>query len=395
MTGALHGIKVLEIGHVYSAPFCTLLLKDLGAEVIKIERLTGDTVRNDAPLTEGSESGTFIILNRGKKSITLNIASEKGRDIVRELVEQVDVLIENFSPGTMDQLGLGYEDLCKVNSKLIYASISGYGHTGPRKNEVSFDPVAQAMGGMTAINGFPEQPTKCAVAIADFGTGVFTALAVVAAYVHLLKTGEGQMIDMSLQDCIWQLSSIEWSPFYFLKDIVPERTGNGHPKAVPGNLYRTSNGSVRIDCGVLSQVQRLFRLIGGEDLVNSPYCCNQADRIKYKPQIDALVGEWTSTRTSEEIVAALKQIEVPCSLVPTFDQVCNDAQLSSRDMIIEVEQLVSGLVKVPGSVFKLSKTPGDIKFPAPILGEHNAEIYSNMLGYSEEEMNALADEGIV
>ena len=192
MAGALHGMKVLEFGNVYAAPFCALLLKDLGAEVIKVERIAGgDAVRNDAPLTEGNESGTFIILNRGKKSITLNIASEKGRDIVKKLVQQVDVLIENFSPGTMDKLGLGYEELCKINPKLIYASISGYGHTGPRKDEVSFDPVAQAMGGMTAVNGFPEQPVKCGVAIADFTTGIFTALAIVAAYVHMLKSRRG------------------------------------------------------------------------------------------------------------------------------------------------------------------------------------------------------------
>jgi CoA:oxalate CoA-transferase len=396
MTGALHGMKVLEFGNVYAAPFCALLLKDLGAEVIKVERIIGgDTVRNDAPLTEGNESGTFIILNRGKKSITLNITSEKGRDIVGKITEQVDVIIENFSPGTMDKLGLGYGELCKINPKLIYASISGYGHTGPRKDEVSFDPVAQAMGGMTAVNGFPEQPVKCGVAIADFTTGMFTALAIVAAYLHVQKSGEGQRIDMSLQDCIWQLSSIEWSPFYFLDGKVPVRAGNGHPKAVPGNLYLSSDGSVRIDCGALAQVQRLFRLIGGEELVNSPFCCNQAERIKHKGEIDALVTEWTKKRTAAEIVEQLKKIDVPCSIVPSFDQVCNDAQLLSRDMIIEVEQLVSGPVRVPGSVFKLSKTPGNVRLPAPFLGEHNEDIYSGMLGYTEEEIRTLTDEGII
>jgi crotonobetainyl-CoA:carnitine CoA-transferase CaiB-like acyl-CoA transferase len=396
MAGALQGMTVLEFGNVYAAPFCTLLLKDLGAEVIKVERITGgDTVRNDAPLTEGNESGTFIILNRGKKSITLNIASEKGRDIVRRLTKHADALIENFSPGTMDKLGLSYEDLCKVNPKLIYASISGYGHTGPRRDEVSFDPVAQAMGGMTAVNGFPERPVKCGVAIADFATGMFTALAIVAAYLHVQKTGEGQRIDMSLQDCVWQLSSIEWSPFYFIDGKVPVRTGNGHPKAVPGNLYPSSDGSVRIDCGALSQVQRLFRVIGGEELVNSPFSCNQAERIKHKDEIDALVAEWTQKRTAAEIVEQLKKIDVPCSIVPSFDQVCNDEQLLDRDMIIEIEQLVSGPMRVPGSVFKLSKTPGDVRLPAPFLGEHNTDVYSRMLGYTEEEIETLAGEGII
>jgi CoA:oxalate CoA-transferase len=194
---------------------------------------------------------------------------------------------------------------------------------------------------------------------------------------------------------MWQLSSIEWSPFYFLGGKVPVRTGNGHPKAVPGNLYPSSDGSVRIDCGALSQVQRLFRLIGGEELVNSPFSCNQAERIKHKAEIDALVAEWTRKKTAVEIVEQLKKIDVPCSIVPSFDQVCNDAQLLSRDMIIEVEQLVSGLVKVPGSVFKLSKTPGNVRLPAPFLGEHNADVYSGMLDYTEEEISALTDEGII
>jgi crotonobetainyl-CoA:carnitine CoA-transferase CaiB-like acyl-CoA transferase len=152
---------------------------------------------------------------------------------------------------------------------------------------------------------------------------------------------------------------------------------------------------VRIDCGALSQVQRLFRLIGGEDLVNSPFSCNQAERIKHKAEIDAIVAEWTKKRTAAEVIEQLKRIDVPCSIVPAFDQVCNDAQLLSRDMIIEVEQLVSGMVKVPGSVFKLSKTPGDIRLSAPFLGEHNTDVYSGVLGYTEQEINDLASEGII
>jgi crotonobetainyl-CoA:carnitine CoA-transferase CaiB-like acyl-CoA transferase len=194
---------------------------------------------------------------------------------------------------------------------------------------------------------------------------------------------------------MWLLTSIEFSPHYFINGKVPQRLGNGHPAMVPGNLYPAKDGSVIIATGALAQVQRLFRLIGGEDLVNSPLCSNQKDRVKFREQIDALVTEWTKTRGAKEIVTQLKNIDVPCVKVPTFEEVCNDPHLFSREMMIEVEQTISGKVKTPGSVFKLSKTPGDIKSPAPFLGEHNLEVYSDMLGYTEKEINHLVNEGIV
>jgi CoA:oxalate CoA-transferase len=393
--GALDGIKVLDFTQVYAGPFCTLLLRDLGAEVIKVERREGDAIRNDTPLTEGQEGGTFIILNRGKKSITLNLKSEEGRKICYELAKQVDVVVENFSCGTMDKLGLGSKDLCKLNPGLIYASITAYGHSGPRRDEPGYDPVVQAMGGMSAVTGMPDTPTKCGVAIADFGTGLFTAMAITAAIVHRMKTGEGQTIDISLQDCIWQLTSIEFAPHYFIKGEVPKRLGNGHPAMTPGNLYPAKDGSVRIDTGVLSQVERLYRAMGREDLIGTPLASNQKERIKHRDEIDALVTEWTKTRNAVEIEALLKSVDVPCVRVPTFDEVCNDPQLKSRDMIIDVEQTVSGKVTVPGSIFKLSKTPGNVSFPSPYLGEHNSEILVNMLGYPGEKIGDLAKNDVI
>jgi CoA:oxalate CoA-transferase len=396
MPGVLDGIKVLDFTQVYAGPFCTLLLRDLGAEIIKLERReSGDAVRNNAPQTQGLESGTFIILNRGKKSVTIDLKSEKGREICRELAMKVDVLVENFSTGTMDKLGIGSKDLCKLNPKLIYASISAYGHSGPRKDDPGYDPVIQAMGGLSSVTGMPDTPTKCGVAIADFSAGIFTAYSIMAALIHRMKTGEGQIIDISMQDCVWLLTSIEFSPHYFIDGKVPPRLGNGHPAMTPGNLYPAKDGSVRIDTGVLSQVERLYRVMGREDLIGTPLCFNQKERIKYKDQIDALVTEWTKTKGAEEIVNLLKDVDVPCVKVPTFDEVCNDPQLISRGMITEVEQAVSGKVKVPGTPFKLSRTPGDLNFAAPYLGEHNQEIYSNMLGYNEQEITKLADDGII
>jgi CoA:oxalate CoA-transferase len=397
MAEALDGIKVLDLSRAYAGPFCTLMLRDLGAEVIKLEMTgSGDTVRTNYPLTKGSESGTFIILNRGKKSITLNLKTDKGRKICRELAQKVDVLVENFSPGTMEKLGLGSKELCKLNPKLIFASISAYGQTGPRRNTVGYDPIIQAMGGMTGVTGFQNgPPIKCGVSVADFSGGLYTTIAILGALHHRQNTGEGQTIDISLQDCVWLLTSIEYAPPYFLNGRILPKLGNSHPAMTPGNLYMAKDGPVLISTGEVAQVHRLYKIMGREDLVNTPLGADHEERIKYKEQIDTIVGEWTKTRTVNEIVNQLQAIEIVCSPVPSFDQVCNDPHLISREMIIEVEQPVSGKVKTPGSLFKLSKTPGNINFPAPTLGEHNLEIYSTLLGHTEEEIGQLSKEGVI
>jgi len=335
-------------------------------------------------------------LNRGKKSITLDIKSEKGRQICLELAKRVDVIAENFSPGTMDKLGLGSQQLCALNPKLIYASISAYGQTGPRRDYPGFDPVAQAMGGLTSVSGQPDgPPTKCAVAIADFSAGLFAASAIMAALLHRNKTGEGQRIDISLQDCVWLFSSIEFSPTYFLAGKIPPRLGNGHPAMTPGNLYPAKDGWVIISTGVLAQIRRLYTTMGRADLIDTPLCANQKERYKHKDEIDALVSGWTKTLTTSEIEKLLKEADVPCARLPGFDEVCGDPHLISRQMITEVEQAVSGKVKVPGSIFKLSKTPGNPHVPAPFLGEHNQEIYRNMLGRSDQDIAQLSDEGVI
>jgi CoA:oxalate CoA-transferase len=341
------------------------------------------------------EGGAFIILNRGKKSLTIDLKSSQGREICTKLASKVDILVENFSPGTMDKLGLGSKELCASNRGLIYSSISAYGQTGPRRDYPGFDPVAQAMGGMTAVTGFPDRPTRTGVSIGDFSSGFFTALSIVSALFHKLKTGEGQTIDISMQDCIWQLASIEFSPYYFLAGQEPPRLGNGHAAMIPCNLYTTKDGHIIISAGVLSQVHRLYTVMGRQDLIGTPLGANQNERYKYRDQIDALITEWTKTLNTEDITKLLKQADVPCTRLPAFSEVCNDPQLISRNMIVEVEQAISGKVKTPGSLFKLSKTPGNIQFPAPFLGQHNQEVLSEMLGYTEDKIAELASEGII
>jgi CoA:oxalate CoA-transferase len=396
MASVLEGIKVLDFTQVYSGPFCTLLLKDLGAEILKIERPgAGDLTRSDVPHTEGMEGGPYIILNRGKKSVTLNIAREKGRNIIKEMVKKVDVLVENFSPGTMEKLGLDSKTLCKLNPGLVYASISAYGQTGPLRDYPGFDPVAQAMGGMTAVTGFPDSPARCGVSIADFSSGFFTAFAIVSALLHKMKTGEGQTIDISMQESVWQLASIEFSPYVFLNGQDPPRLGNQHSAMIPSNLFPTKDGRLFIMAGVLDQLRRLYTVMGRQDLLNTPLCANQNERYKYRDEINTIITGWTKTRNTDEIMTLLKKADVPCSKFPTFKEVCNDPQLLSRNAIIEVEQVISGKVKVPGSLFKMSKTPGKIDYPAPFLGQNTHEVFADLLGYTEEDITKLDNEGLL
>jgi CoA:oxalate CoA-transferase len=397
MAGVLDGIKVLDLTSVYSGPYCTLILKDLGAEVIKLERReAGDLIRYDIPHTEGNEGGPFIILNRGKKSVTIDLKTEKGRNICKELAEKVDVLVENFSPGTMAKLGLDSQVICKLNPKIIYASISAYGQTGPLRDYPGFDPVSQAMGGMISVTGFPDQPVRSAVSIADFTSGMYAAMSVISALYHRLATGEGQVIDISMQDCVWQLTSIEYAPYYFLNHVEPPRLGNQHAAMIPCNIYVAKDGGrVIINAGVLSQLHRLYTTMGRKDLIDTPLGGNQAVRFQHRKEIDDIVAEWVKTKNTAEIQETLKKADVPCTRVPSFSEVCNDPQLKSRNMIIDVEQTLSGKVKVPGSLFKMSKTPGKIDYAAPFLGENTQEVLSAMLGYTDEQLTKLSDEGII
>jgi CoA:oxalate CoA-transferase len=398
MVGSLNGIKVLDFSQAYAGPFCTLLLRDLGAEIIKVEKTIhdgGEVPRQHRPRTKDSESGEFIMLNRGKKCITLNLRSEKGQNMARSLAQKVDVLIENFSPGVMDKLRLGSKELCKLNSKLIYTSITGFGHTGPRQFDAVFDPIAQAVGGLMSVTGYPDgTPTKIGVPLADLMTGIFTALGIVSALHYRTKTGLGQVLDMSLQDCVFLPTAIWCGPTYFLEGRVPGRFGNGDEWLTPANLYPAKDGYVYIAGPRPEQIERFYKTMGRADLISSPLCSDENERIKYKKEIDTLVEEWTKTRTVSAILEILKKADVPCSAVPDFKQVCNDPQIHDREMIVDVDQL-SEKVKAPGSVFKFSRTPGNIKYPAFALGEHNLGIYGGMLGYTEEDLEQLSHDGVI
>ena len=397
MVKALEGIRVLDLSRMYGGPMCTMLLAELGAEVVKVEIPGGgDGVRNLAPQTEGLEGYPFIILNRGKLGVTLNLSRLEGRRICRELVGRCDVLVENFTPGVMDGLGLSYEELRNDRPGLIYASISGFGHTGPSRTQVAFDTVIQAMGGLISVNGQPNSPpTKVGPAVADFLGGVYAAIAIVAALQHRNRTGEGQHIDISMQDCVWAVTAIQHLPLYLTTGQDPPKLGNRMIEVTPFNIYPAKDGYIVIATVTVGQWQRLLEVIGREDLKDVPEYGSQVDRIRHVDEIDAVLEEWTRQRTVDEMIAELRALDLPCAPVPTFGQVAHDPQLASRAMQVEVEQTISGSVTVPGSVFKMSRTPGDATQPAPFLGQHNAEVYSRLLGLPPEEIDRLQEEGVI
>jgi crotonobetainyl-CoA:carnitine CoA-transferase CaiB-like acyl-CoA transferase len=397
MAKALDGIRVLDFTRMYGGPLGTMMLAELGADVIKVEVPGGgDAIRTTAPLTEGQESYRFVALNRGKRDITLNLNSEEGQRICRELVGKCDVLVENFTPGVMEGYGLGYEELKRYNSRLIYVSISGFGYTGPYRSRVAFDTIIQAMGGLISVNGFPDSPpTKVGPAIADFLGGIFSIIAILAALQYRSRTKQGQFVDISMQDCIWYITAIQFLPLYILTGKEPPRLGNSQIEVTPFNIYKAKDGYIVIGVVTVDQWHRLLEVIGREDLNDVPEYASQATRIEHAEKIEAIVETWTKERTVGEMLSVLEAADLACSPVPTFGQVANDPQLASRNMVVDVEQIISGKLKVPGSVFKMAKTPGDATQPAPFLGQHNAEVYSKLLGYDHATIDRLQREGII
>ena len=397
MGKALEGIRILDFTRMYGGPLGTMILAELGAEIIKVEVPGGgDAIRTTAPLTEGQESYRFVVLNRGKQGVTLNLHSEEGQRICKELVKKCDVLVENFTPGVMESYGLGYEQLKAHNPHLIYASISGFGHTGPCRSQVAFDTIIQAMGGLISVNGFPDSPpTKVGPAIADFLGGIFSIIAILAALQYRSRTKQGQFVDISMQDCIWYITAIQFLPLYILTGKEPQRLGNSQIEVTPFNIYRAKDGYIVIGVVTVAQWHRLLEVIGREDLKGVPEYASQVTRIHHAEEMDAIVECWTRERTVDEMLNVLEAADLACSPVPTFGQVANDPQLASRNMQVDVEQLISGKLRVPGSVFKMSQTPGDPTEPAPFLGQHNAGVYSQLLGYDQKTIARLQREGII
>jgi formyl-CoA transferase len=397
MGNALTGIRVLDLTHNQAGPSCTQMLAWLGADVIKVEEPgRGDIARVNLRDRPDSDSLFFLFFNANKRSLTLNLKSPRGKEIFRELVKTADVLVENFGPGALERLGLGYEALQELNPRLVYASIKGFGTYGPYSTYKSFEPVAQAMGGAMSVTGFPENPpTVTWACIGDSGTGMHCTIGILAALMQRQATGEGQRVEVAMQDAVVNLVRVSLRDHQRAGKPI-ERSGNQLGSMVPGTTYRCHPGGANDYVFILAQQQMwepLLRAIGREDLIGDPRYNSPEARYERVEEVRDLIEEWTLERSKYEVMRVLGEAGVPCGACQDTGEVLNDPHLRAREMILEVEHPVRGPYLMAGNPIKLSASPSEIK-TAPLLGQHNAGILKE-LGYGEADVETLRKEGVI
>ena len=394
MPGPLHGIKVIDLTRVLAGPFCTMTLADLGAEIIKIEKPgTGDDSRAFGPHLHG-ESAYFMSINRGKKSLTLDLKAEKGREIFLKLVKDADVVVENFKPGVMKKLGLDYAALKKINPKLIYCASSGFGQTGPYSSRPAYDLIIQGMGGLMSITG-PDasQPTKVGSSIADIFAGVFSAIGILSALYNRTHTGKGQMVDVAMLDCMVAILENAIARFTG-SGIDPVPIGNRHPSIAPFTSVRTADGYINIACGNDALWLKLCEIIERSDLATDKRYESNRSRCDHMPDLLPQLNDAMHRQPSAYWLKKLEEGHVPAGPINTISQVLSDPQVLARNMLLELAHPVAGMVKVPGSPVKLSDTPAEVKAPAPVLGQHNDEILA-ALGYTAQQIEGFRAEAVI
>ena len=395
MAGPLKGIRVLDLTRILAGPYATMILRDLGAEVIKIEQPgTGDEARDFGPF-KNDFSLYFMSVNRGKKSVTLNLKSRRGKELFLQLVKGSDILVENFRPGTMEKLGLDYESLKEHHPSLLYAACSGFGQTGPYAMRGAYDMIIQGMGGIISITGEPERPpVRVGTSIGDITSALFTAIGILSALRHRDQTGEGQLIDVGMLDC--QVAILENAMVrYFSTGDIPRPLGRRHPAITPFEVFESADGYVVIAIGNNDLWRKFCEHVGHPELIDDERFYTNALRTENHESLFPILAEIMCRRTTDAWVEALEEIGVPCGPVNTVDKVVNDPQVLARDMIAEVEHDTTGTVQVPGIPIKLSETPGQIDAPAPNLGEHTSEVLTGLLGLETEEVNQLKQDGTV
>ncbi len=392
----LSDVRVVDLTRVLAGPYCTMMLGDLGAEVIKVEVPgLGDESRQWGPPWAGGESAYYLCVNRNKKSITLNLKDEEARTLLVELVKKSDVLVENFKVGTLERLGLGYETLREVNPGLVYCSITGFGPEGPYKDRPGYDFIVQAMGGIMSITGEPEgPPMKVGVAIVDITTGMFAAYAIVAALRHRDRTGRGQRIDISLLE-----SQVAWlanvASNYLVSGEVPRRYGNAHPNIVPYQTFPTADGWIAVAVGNDRQFERLCKVIGRPELADDPKFATNPSRVRNRDVLVPILEKVFLGRSTEEWCQVLLEADIPVGPINTVDKVLSDPQVIARSMVQEIDHPSAGRVKLVGPPYKLADTPARLRFHPPLLGEHTEEILGGLLGLSEEHIARLRARGAI
>jgi crotonobetainyl-CoA:carnitine CoA-transferase CaiB-like acyl-CoA transferase len=389
LSGPLDGLKVLELAQIMAGPTCGMMLADLGADVIKVERVPGgDDTRSYSRPSVNGEAAAFMAMNRNKRGIALNLKLPQAQAALKRLAARADVLVENYRKGTMEKLGIGYEALKAINPALIYCSISGYGRSGPYADKGGFDLIAQGASGLMAITGEPGgAPVKAGSPICDINAGLLAALGVVSAYVHRLKTGAGQLVDTSLfeagvQQTYWQ------SAIFFATGVPPGPSGSAHILSAPYQAFRAADGWLTIGGANQANWERVTRVLGAPEWAADPRFRTNADRMQNLAELVGLMNDRLSARPMRHWLSALEAEGVPCGPINSVADMAADPQTAARQMVVELEHPRAGRTRALGLPIKLSATPGRVARPAPLLGEHTREVLSEF-GFSASEIDEL------
>lgn len=393
-TQPLLGIKVIDVTSALSGPYCTMLLGDLGAEVIKIEPLNeGDMLRKNGPFIKG-EGTYFLYTNRNKKSLTLNLQKEEGRNILLKLVKNANIFVENWRPQVKKRLKIDYETLKEINSSLIYCSISGFGQTGPWAERPGFDQIAQGMSGLMSVTGFPESgPTRVGVAIGDSVAGIFATHGILAALFEREKSGSGQFVETSLLEGLVAVLGFQAAK-YFGTGETPAQLGNDHGTVAPYGTYKTKDGHMNIAAGTEKMWEKLCEVLEAENLTKDPRFQSIPDRVKNKDSLREILERNLAQKTTAEWVEILNEAGIACGPIYAINQVFEDKQVLNQHMLMEVEHAIAGKIKMIGFPVKLSRTPCAISLPPPALGQNKSEILKG-LNFSEKDVHKLKQEGII
>jgi len=398
MSQALKGIRVIDMTHNQAGPACAQILGFLGADVIKLEEPKGgDVARTNMRDKADSDSLFFLILNANKRSLTLNLKTEEGKDLFRKVIAESDVLLENFGPGALDRLGLGYEALSKLNPRLIYATIKGFGTYGPYADFKSFEPIAQAMGGAMSVTGFPDNPpTFNFPAIGDSGTGMHMAIGILAALQQRHTTGKGQHVEVSMQDAVVNLIRVSLRDHQRTGKPMP-RSGNQLGRTVPGTTYPCAPGGPNDYVYIFAQPQMwkpLVNAMGQPELADDPRFATPDARWENRDAFAAIMSAWTMQRTKHEVMKVLGDAGVPCGACQDTGEVLADPHLIAREMVVDVEFPTRGTYKTVGCPIKLSDSPAVVQRP-PLLGEHTAELLGEICGLAADDVARMKEKGIV
>lgn len=397
MPQALEDIKVLDLSRVLAMPYCSMMLGDLGAEIIRVERPgIGDETRHWGPPWAGDQSAYYLCTNRNKKSITVDLKKKEGQEIIHLLARRSDILLENFLPGNLAEMNLGYADIKAINPKIIYASVPGYGQNGPYRNLPGYDFIIQAQGGLMSIIGEADgPPMKAGVAIVDITAGLFACSAILAALHFREKTGAGQHIDIALLD-----SQVSWlanqASNYLISGKVPWRSGNAHPNIVPYETFKAKDGIyVALGVGNDNQWRKFCRLARVEHLMDDPRYATNPKRVANRKELVSILEKIFLENNSVEWLKLLAEAEIPSGPINTIDRVFADPQVLAREMLVEMEHPHTGKYKVVGSPMKLSETPVQYRIPPPLLGEHTEEVLRDVLGYDPAKIVRLKEEKVI